>query len=231
MKKILLVEDDVSIAQNLQDFLEHSDLEVVKEFSGQTALWSFDNHKPDLVVLDWNLPGKSGLQICQEIRKKSDVPIIMLTARREEVDQVQGLESGAHDYLTKPFSPKVLILKIKKLLSIPRNDNKELLRYKDLELNTQNHRCSRLVQDSSGGWSRQNVSLTPVEFNLVKTLFSMPKQAFSRDQLLDHIYDESIPPDVFDRTVDSHVKNIRKKLGQDSYIETLRGVGYQAAEE
>ena len=226
MEKILIVEDNKDIRENLHDFLKHEGFRVCKTGRGDDALEIFTKEQPDAVILDLNLPGLDGLKVCQQIRHMSPVPIIMLTARRDENDQLQGLEDGADDYITKPFSPKVLVLKVKKILKKSNEENK-IIRFLDLEIGLDNHTVYHV--DTKG--KKTLVHLTPLEFNLLKTLALSPHKAFSRDQLLDKIYDDFIPPDIFDRTIDSHIKNLRKKLGSSSYIQTVRGIGYKATTE
>jgi two-component system response regulator BaeR len=222
MKKVLIVEDDKAIRQTLRDFLRKAGLEVVEEGRGDEALAVFRLEKPDLVVLDLNLPGKDGIEVCREIRLTSQVPVIMLTARREEVDQIKGLHVGADDYIIKPFSPKVLVLKVKKMLERPPLDDPEIVRCADLELDT-NQRTARQ--------KGRLVKLTQAEFKILAALVGSPQKVFSRDELLDYLGEDFIAPDIFDRTIDSHIKNIRKKLGSRDYIRTIRGTGYQAWED
>lgn len=224
MKKILIVEDHLNIRQTLRDFLIHAGHEVVEENRGDTAFFTWKREQPNLVLLDLNLPGKDGIDICKEIRQHSQVPIIMLTARREEEDHIRGLEIGADDYITKPFSPKVLVLKVQKLLELPKREALPLLRYCDLELQLESHRVFRKHLEKT--LPPLEIHLTPVEFNLLRVLAEAPTRSFSRDQLIDLIYDDGVPPDVFDRTIDSHVKNVRKKLSPGHYIQTVRGIGY-----
>ena len=219
MEKILIVEDDSKISETLRDFMTHADFSVIVEARGDVAYAVFKTEKPDLVILDLNLPGKDGIAVCQQIRETSAVPIIMLTARREEIDQVKGLEVGADDYIIKPFSPKVLVLKVQRMLERPPLEDPDMVRLQDLEIDVRGRTVLRLGTQ---------IEITPVEFNLLLTLFRTPLKAFSRDQLLDLIYDDVIPPDIFDRTIDSHIKNMRKKLLPGDYIQTVRGIGYQA---
>lgn len=218
MAKVMIVEDEVEILRGLRDFLAHDGYDVNTIATGEGAVQLFDMEKPDLVILDLNLPHTDGLEICRQIRTHSAVPIIMLTARREEVDQVKGLKVGADDYIVKPFSPKVLVLKVKKMLERPPLSDPEMLRFADLEIDLKQYQVRR---------KGEAVDLSPVEFSLLVTLLRHPKQAFSRDHLIDTIYGGTIPPDIFDRTIDSHIKNVRQKLGK-KYIRTVRSIGYQA---
>ncbi|HNT29933.1 MAG TPA: response regulator transcription factor [bacterium] len=227
MKKILIVEDDLQIRKTLRDFLRHSNFIVCEAGRGDEALDVFQEEKPDLVVLDLNLPGKDGIEVCRDIRLDSNVPIIMLTARREEVDQVRGLTVGADDYIIKPFSPKVLVLKVQRMLGRPAPEDPERIRFRDLEIDLKKVEVKRVNRQ---GAVIDTLDLTPVEFKLLVALIRHPHKAFSRDQLIDAAYDDFVPPDIFDRTIDSHIKNLRKKLGVGDYIETVRGVGYRAKE-
>ncbi|OIP97475.1 hypothetical protein AUK40_03110 [Candidatus Wirthbacteria bacterium CG2_30_54_11] len=225
MQKVLVIEDDEQIRNQLKDFLVHAGYAVVTEERGDEAMGVFTREKPDLVVLDLNLPGKDGIEVCRDIRVTSRVPLIMLTARREEADQVKGLREGADDYIVKPFSPRVLVLKVQKMFERPPLYEPEVVKFADLVLNI----SQRSVSIQRGHAAKAvHIPTTPAEFNLLLTLVRNPRKAFSRDELIDSLSDESIPPDIFDRTIDSHVKNLRKKLGSGTYIETVRGVGYKA---
>lgn len=224
MKKILIVEDDAAIRQTLQDFVEHAGHRTVLCERGDEAEAVFKSEKPDLVLLDLNLPGKDGIEVAKALRQNSPIPIIMLTARREEADQLLGLEVGADDYVVKPFSPRVLVRKIERWLERPLPEQAEVLRFKDLELFPE----SRTVQQITADKRPQCIDLTPVEFNLLHALLAHPTRAYSRDELIERAYDSVIPPDIFDRTIDVHIKNLRRKLGPGDYIRTVRSVGYQA---
>ncbi len=227
MKKILLIEDNAQIRQTIRDFLDAKGYFVVEIDNGTTAVQAFFDELPDLVLLDLNLPGKDGVDICREIRAKSLTPIIMITARREEADQLQGLDEGADDYIVKPFSPKVLVVKVEKLLERPLAEKPQIVRFLDLEINSASRQLKRILPNKQ----YEVIHLTPAEFNLLETLALNKHKAYSRDELIDCVSDDPLGADIFDRTIDSHIKNLRQKLGTKDYIQTVRGIGYQAAEE
>ncbi len=216
MKKVLIVEDESSIAKIIQDFLEKAGIKSVILEDGGGFSEEFIKIKPDLVILDLNLPGRDGIDICKEVKESSTVPVIMLTARVGEDDQVKGLEIGADDYITKPFSPKVLTVKVKKYLNVD-----EEINFEEIKINL----SSRSVYANSN-----QIDLTPIEYEILIYLLSNPDKAISRDEFLSVIYksDENL---VYDRSIDVHIKNLRKKLGISSnYIKTVRGFGYKLEE-
>lgn len=223
-EKIFIVEDDRDIRELLKYNLEKEGYSVAMEADGNKALQKLKSKKPDLVVLDLMLPGRDGLSICREIRSDEDLksmPVIMLTAKSEEVDIVTGLEVGADDYITKPFSPRVLIARIRAALRREVSTDKEpsvkLIRRGDIEIDADRHQV--LV----GGTP---VELTFTEFRLLQFLAQRPGIVFSRYQIVDAVKGEDYP--VTDRSVDVQVVGLRKKLsGCSDYIETVRGVGYR----
>jgi DNA-binding response OmpR family regulator len=219
---ILVVDDEPKIARIARDYLEKSGFQVLTSGDGVQALALARQEKPDLIVLDLMLPGMDGLDVCRTIRKESDVPIIMLTARAEETDQLIGLELGADDYITKPFSPRTLVARVRALLRRARGDllQVETLDYSDLVLDLQ-----RMVVRLRG----KEIHLTRSEYILLETLARHPGQPLSREQLLEELH--GIAFDGVDRSVDSHIKNLRRKLEDDPsnpvYIQTVYGFGYK----
>jgi two-component system response regulator BaeR len=218
---VLIVEDEQKIAGLIRDYLHNDHYQTHCIDNGEAVDEWFDANQPDIVLLDIMLPGKDGLTICRELRARSQVPIIMVTARVEEIDRLLGLELGADDYICKPFSPREVVARVK-----------ALLRRADMKAEEPGSpgRGLRIDEDkfaaSIGGVV---LDLTPVEFRLLALLASQPGRVFSRDQLMDHIYVDGRV--VSDRTVDSHVKNLRHKvheaIGSDDVIRSIYGVGYK----
>jgi len=222
---VLVVEDEPRIAAIAADYLRHAGYVVAIVSDGAAALEKAGTLKPDLVVLDLRLPIVDGIDVARTLRATSSVPIIMVTARAEEADRLLGLEVGADDYLTKPFSPRELVARVKAVLRRTAGDKRAgaRLRLGDLVLDTERLTISR------GGTA---IDLTPTEFRLVAALARQPGRIFTRAQLLDAVRrDEG---ESFDRAIDAHVKNVRRKLEADTrdprYILTVYGVGYKAAE-
>ena len=219
---ILVVDDEPKIVQLARDYLEKSGFKVLSSGDGQQALAITRQEHPDLIVLDLMLPGMDGLDVCRAIRRESDVPIIMLTARAEETDQLIGLELGADDYITKPFSPRALVARVRALLRRTQGNllQQETLRIGNLELDL------RRKQLSLKG---EIIHLTRSEFLLLETLAKHPGQPLSREQLLEKLH--GVVFDGVDRSVDSHIKNLRRKIEPDSanpiYIQTVYGFGYK----
>ena len=223
---ILVVEDEPKITRLAQDYLEQAGFRTLAAGDGDAGLAIARSEKPDLVVLDLNLPGTDGLDVARELRRAGRTPIIMLTARAEEADRLIGLELGADDYITKPFSPRELVLRVKAVLRRAGGEDyqPQVIRAADLEIDLAGHRIAR------GG---EAVSLSRMEFNLLTALARQPGQTFTRDQLLDHLHGYSGAG--YDRSIDAHVKNLRRKLepdpGNPVYILTVYGIGYQFADE
>ena len=218
---VLIVEDERKIAELLRDYLERDHYRTYCiEDGGAVDAW-LDNNQPDIVLLDVMLPGKDGLTICRELRARSSVPIIMVTARVEEIDRLLGLELGADDYVCKPFSPREVVARVKALL-------RRVDRVKTDP--TAASRGLTIDEDKfSAAIDGHALNLTPIEFRLLALLASQPGRVFSRDQLMDRIYVDGRV--VSDRTVDSHVKNLRHKVheavGSDDVIRSIYGVGYK----
>ncbi len=220
---ILVVDDEPKIVRLARDYLEKNGFRVTTAADGQSALTTARREKPDLIVLDLMLPIMDGREVCKAIRRESDVPIIMLTALAEEVDQVTGLEIGADDYITKPFSPRALVARVRALLRRTKGGVKapSIIRVGRLEVDPDKH--SVTYDDSQ-------VKLTPNEFKLLQLLAARPGQTLTREQLLDDMHGVA---SSFDRSIDSHIKNLRKKLetaSGESMIETVYGIGYRFIE-
>jgi two-component system alkaline phosphatase synthesis response regulator PhoP len=223
---ILVVDDEPKIAKLARDYLERGGFRVVEAADGTTALVAARHDRPDLIVLDLNLPGVDGLDVCRALRRESDVPIIMLTARVEESDRLIGLELGADDYITKPFSPRELVARVRAVLRRVQGGIYQpgLVRAGDLEIDLTGHRVVR---------AGEPVRLTRTEFNLLATLAQHPGQVFSRAQLLDRLH--GVAYEGFDRSVDAHIKNLRRKLetnpAEPRYVLTVYGIGYKFTDE
>jgi len=214
---VLLVEDEHSIGSMTRGYLERSGWRVVRVRSGEEALAELGRHQVRILILDIRLPGIDGFDVARLVRTRSDVPILMLTARDEEPDRVAGLELGADDYLTKPFSPRELVARMKAVLR--RTDGRsaeDVLTLADVELN---RNAREVVVDG------QPVDLTTKEFDLLATLLENPGIVVSRDQLLDRVWGMTYPGGT--RTVDVHVAQLRRKLGRPELIRTVRGAGYK----
>jgi DNA-binding response OmpR family regulator len=223
-RTILVVDDEARIVKLVRDYLERAGFGVLTASDGEAALHVARTGKPDLIVLDLMLPGMDGLDVCRSLRRESGVPIIMLTARVEEADRIVGLELGADDYVTKPFSPGELVARVRATLRRANGElgQTDILRAGDVELDT-----GALKATVAG----EPVDLTPTEFQLLATLVRQPGRIFRREQLLQAIH--GVAFDGYDRSVDSHVKNLRRKIEVDPrqprYIETVYGVGYRFA--
>jgi len=227
MATILIIEDEPELVRVLRSYLEQAGFSVLTAGRGDTGLSIWEHKRPDLVLLDLNLPGLDGLDVAREIRRKANTPILMLTARVEEADQLVGLELGADDYLPKPFSPRVVVARVRALLRRAGMEPATTHRVQiaDLDIDLDAHQVSR---------AGQPVELTPTEFNLLVTLASQPGRAFSRAQLLDAAQGASEAGyEGYERAIDAHVKNLRAKLELDPrqprYVETVFGVGYRFA--
>jgi DNA-binding response OmpR family regulator len=225
MKHILVVDDEPRIAEIARDYLQRAGYTVTTAGNGVDALAIARTRRPDLIVLDLGLPHMDGLDVTRALRKQSNVPVIMLTARVEEVDKLVGLELGADDYLTKPFSPRELVARIRAVfrrIDIPA-ERGDIIRAGDVTLDR-----PRLKVDAGD----RHVDLTPTEFELLATLARQPGRVFTRAQLLDAI--RGLETDSFERAIDAHIKNVRRKLEPDPrnprYVLTVYGVGYKFAE-
>jgi len=220
--KILIIEDEKAVREMLCFNLKNNGFEILEAEDSNSALDALKENEINLILLDWMLPGKQGIEISRLIRSSSeikDIPIIMLTAKSDESDKVLGLESGADDYVTKPFSPKELVARIKALLrrTAPQKDM-EVVKYGNITLNPMTHK----VTDGDS-----NVELGPTEFKLLHFFMTHPERVFSRSQLLDLVWGRNIY--VEERTVDVHILRLRKSFVSNSSkcIQTVRGAGYR----
>jgi two-component system alkaline phosphatase synthesis response regulator PhoP len=222
MPTILIIEDEPELVKVLRSYLEQAGFFTLTAYRGDTGLSTWEHKRPDLVILDLNLPGLDGLDVAREIRRKANTPIIMLTARIEEADRLIGLELGADDYILKPYSPREVVARVRAVLrransapSVP-----AVLRFPGLEIDLVAH---RVIRDS------QAIELTPTEFSLLAVLAAQPGRAFSRLQLLEAVQGNAY--EGYERTIDAHIKNLRAKIESDpkqpAYIETVFGVGYR----
>jgi two-component system alkaline phosphatase synthesis response regulator PhoP len=223
---ILVVDDAPEILRLTRDYLEHAGFDVLTAADGTSALHVTRTRHPDLVVLDLGLPGMHGLDVARELRRGTSVPIIMLTARADESDKLVGLELGADDYITKPFSPKELVARVRAVLRRAEGAREAVghLRVGEVELD-----LPRMLVTVAG----RRVELTPTEFQLVAALAAQPGRVFTRSQLLDAVH--GVAFESYERAIDAHVKNIRRKLEPDPraprYIQTVFGVGYRFADQ
>lgn len=224
-KKIMVVDDDQHIAELISLYLIKEGYEIMEIYDGREALEKVDNFQPDMMLLDLMLPSMDGYKVCTEVRKKSDIPIIMLTAKGETFDKVLGLELGADDYIVKPFDSKELVARVKAVLrryeqnNEKKEDNSKKLVFPNLEINISNYTVE---------YYGENVDFPPKEFELLHYLAQHPNQVFTREQLLDRIWGYEYIGDT--RTVDVHIKRIREKLNkkeQNWSVKTVWGVGYK----
>jgi DNA-binding response OmpR family regulator len=222
MSTVLVVDDEQQIAHIARDYLQHAGYTVIVASDGPAALSLARARQPDLVVLDLALPGLDGVEVARTLRRESNVPIIMLTARVDESDRLLGLELGADDYITKPFSPRELVARVKAVLRRvdTRAASGDVLHVADLTLDVPRLKATRRGTP---------IELTPTEFQLLATLARQPGRVFTRAQLLDAV--RGMEVDSFERAIDAHVKNIRRKLEVDSrkprYLLTVYGMGYK----
>jgi DNA-binding response OmpR family regulator len=226
MKTILVVDDEPKIVTLARDYLEHAGFAVLTAGDGRDALATVRQRRPDLVVLDLGLPGLDGLDVTRELRRDSTVPIVMLTARDDEFDKLLGLELGADDYLTKPFSPRELVARVRAVLRRAERppDAAETIHAADVVLD-----LPRMRTEVAGA----AVDLTPTEFALLSTMAARPGRIFTRAQLLDALH--GIAFDSYERAIDSHIKNLRRKIEPDPrrprYVLTVYGVGYRFVDD
>ena len=226
MKTVLVVDDEPRIAQLARDYLEHAGFAVLLAGDGKSGLQAVRTRQPDLVVLDLGLPELDGLEVTRAIRETSNLPIVMLTARDDELDRILGLELGADDYITKPFSPRELVARVRAVLRRTERaaaDPGDRVVVGDLALD-----ASRLRTSVAG----RSVDLTPTEFSILLTMARQPGRIFTRSQLLDAV--RGVAFESYERAIDAHVKNIRRKLEpephQPRYVLTVYGMGYRVAE-
>ncbi len=225
-KKILVVDDEKKLVTILKGYLEQAGFAVATAYDGQQALTVFRHEKPALVLLDLNLPQIDGLDVCRTMRKESNVPVIMVTARVEEADRLIGLELGADDYIVKPFSPREVVARVRAVLRRAEGEpvRAETRNAGDLTLDLGKH--SARLKD-------RTLELTPTEFDSLAVLMQNPGRAFTRLQLLDQVQGEAF--EGYERTIDAHVKNLRQKIERDpkspQYILTVFGVGYKFVDD
>lgn len=221
--KILVVDDDPAIAEMLTMVMEREGFDTVVVDDGLAAVKAAERENPDLILLDLMLPGMSGVDVCRTVRETSAVPIIMLTAKTDTVDVVLGLESGADDYVTKPFKPKELVARVRARLRRQEDSPSETLEVGDLTIDVPGHAVFR---------DGKEISLTPLEFDLLHALASRPKQVFSRDELLEKVWGYQHTSDT--RLVNVHVQRLRSKIELDpenpQIVLTVRGVGYKTGD-
>ena len=220
MSKILIVEDEESIADLEKDYLELSGFEVEVANDGQTGLDKALFGDFDLVILDLMLPGVDGFEICRKVRAEKNTPIIMVSAKKEDIDKIRGLGLGADDYITKPFSPKELVARIKAVLRrISPMAVEEVIEMQGLSLDPTSHRVMT---------GEEPLDMGPTEFKLLHFFMAHPERVYSREQLLNHVWGTNVY--VEDRTVDVHIRRLRKALehsGHDRMVQTVRGTGYR----
>lgn len=219
-QQLLIVEDETKLAQLLSDYLQQAGYDTVLIHDGQQAMPQIQSAMPDLVLLDLMLPGRDGLDICRDIRAFSNVPIIMITARVEEIDRLLGLELGADDYICKPFSPREVVARVKAVLRRSAITGTETTDGPEIVFEEQSHRVRA---------GAKSIDLTGVEFQLFSALYQQPGRIYSRSQLMDKIYDDGRI--VSDRTIDSHIKKLRRKLEalipDQELIHSVYGAGYR----
>lgn len=229
-KNIMVVDDNADIRNVVVATFENEGWSAVGVSDGPTALKKLEDLRPDLVVLDILMPGMSGIDVCREIRQRSSVPIVFLSARDEDVDRIVGLEIGADDYVTKPFNPRELVARAKAIFRRTESSGNSVSKT-EIGDNVLVHGKLMLdVERFKAFWADEHIELTKTEFLLLRTLMRQPGRVFSRDELMKGAYDDGMF--VSDRTIDSHIRRLRSKLaeiGADP-IETVRGVGYTLGE-
>ena len=226
MPTILVADDDAHIREVVRFALERAGHRVIEASDGAEALAEFARQAIDLIVLDIVMPEQDGLEVCRRVRQSSHVPILFLSSRDEELDRILGLEMGADDYVTKPFSPRELVARVKAMLRragggagpTPAQDADTVLRHGEIALDPQSHKCT---------WGGQEIFLTATEFMLLRSLMDRPQRVYSRAELVERAYGHG--HHITQRTVDSHIRRIRKKFSQADAdpIETVFGVGYR----
>ncbi len=224
-RTILIADDDPHIRQLLAFALAKGGLDTIEAEDGEAALAAVESHAPDLIVLDINMPRMDGIETCRRLRARSDLPILFLSSRDDEIDRVLGMELGADDYVTKPFSPREVVARVMAILRRTAGrpaavaDAAPPLRHGRLHLDPDGWQAS---------WAGEPVPLTVTEFGILRTLVAMPSKVFSRDAIIDRLYGPGFA--ITDRTIDSHVRNLRAKfagVGADDVIETRAGIGYR----
>ena len=220
-KHILVVEDEEKIVKLLCDYMEAAGFRASSQDRGDRVVAGIKKDMPDLILLDIMLPGMDGMEVCREIRKFSNVPIIMITARVEEIDRLLGLELGADDYICKPFSPREVVARVKAVFRrVHAESQADSLAVGPISLDAETHQVTI---------EKHNLSLTPNEFGLLKVMMAHPNRVFSRSELINRV--QGYDFEGYDRTIDTHIKNLRKKIAQRlpgrEIITTVYGVGYK----
>ena len=221
-KKILVIDDEPQIVKVLKAYLEKAGFQVATAADGSSALVAFQRERPDFMILDLNLPGMDGLDVCKEIRRTSNIPILMLTARVEEADRLIGLELGADDYVIKPFSPREVVARVRTIFrrTAAEPAKPDAIRVGDLAIDLDEHTITA---------AGRPIELTPTEFEILVTLARQPKRVFSRLQIMEQAQGDAF--EGYERTIDAHIKNIRLKLELNPkkpvYIHTVFGLGYK----
>jgi DNA-binding response OmpR family regulator len=215
---ILIADDDDRLCQVIADYLRAEGFATVQAASGTEALVLWQERRPDLLVLDWMMPGRTGIEVVREIRRQQNTPIVMLTARVDEADKLLGLELGADDYLTKPFSMRELVARIRAVLrrGRPEASEPEIFQYGEFVINLAAHTVHR---------SGEELALTTTEFKLLAVLARNPNRVYSRLQLMENAIGDYY--EGYERTVDSHISHLRRKLGDDVLVQTVKGVGFK----
>ncbi len=217
VQKILVIDDEAKIVEICSDYLHAAHFDVVTALDGLQGLAAARAQKPDLIVLDLMLPGMDGLDVCRTLRRESNVPIIMLTARVEEADKLVGLELGADDYITKPFSARELVARIRTVLRRASGDaSSEVIRVGEVMLDRAHYQVC---------FPDRSISLTSTEYELMATMMSQPGRIFTRSQLLNAV--RGVAFESYERAIDSHIRNLRHKLEPGEYIITVHGIGYK----
>lgn len=222
MERVLIVDDDPDILRLVSYNLTQAGFDIVTADTGRKAIEAVQRHPPDLVILDVMLPDIDGMEVCRTLRGHESsrrIPIIMLTARGDEIDRVVGFELGADDYVGKPFSPRELVLRVKSVLRRAHSDRPEMLRFGKIQLYPERRQCFV---------SKDQIALTVKEFDLLYELMRARGNVLTREHLMDHVW--GYHGDATSRTLDTHVRRLREKLGSEgAYVETVRGVGYRMA--
>ena len=220
-KRILVVEDDIALLPMISYNLQKNGFSVKEATNGEEALLLVKEEIPSLAIIDWMIPAPSGLEVCRILRRKketSSIPIIILSAKGEEEDKIRGLDTGADDYITKPFSPAELVARINSLLRRSSSNTNEIIEFQDISINLNEHKVYR---------GEKKIHLGPTEYKLLKHLMENPGRVYSREQLLDSVWGHGIY--VESRTVDTHIRRLRKAIntkGTKKFIRTVRAAGY-----
>ncbi|CCJ33028.1 MULTISPECIES: response regulator transcription factor [Caloramator] len=220
MNKVLIIEDEYKIVDVLEAYLKKEGYIVFTEASGLKGLQAYLEKQPDIIILDLMLPDLTGEEVCKRIRKESKVPILMLTAKSMEEDILKGFDIGADDYVTKPFSPKEVVARVKALIKRSKDEVLPLIIYEGLEIDCEGRRVKL---------NGEEIDLTPTEFKILINMAKNAKKVFTREELINNVF--GMDYDGYDRSIDTHIKNLRHKLKEDpkypKYIKTIRGLGYK----